>query len=201
MIKTSLLPVVSLILLCGPGWAQRVQNSDIYFLAGPAVSGSMAIPGSNATVNKSTGVSVSTGYGYQVARASAASIWLDFAPTIAAGRITAASIPGSVNFDFTSYTAGLRFMIPLQSRTSVFGALGGGWGTFWYPVISGGPNPSVSSNQTTHGVFQFGGGVDIRLTERISIRGEARDFVSGSGLSGSTGPHHVVPLMGVALHF
>ena len=59
----------------------------------------------------------------------------------------------------------------------------------------------ASPYQTTHGVFQFGGGVDLRLTERISIRGEVRDFVTGSGLSGSNGPHHLVPLMGLAMHF
>src|ERR1035438_5018246 len=105
MTKTSLLPVVSLILLCGPGWAQRVQNADIYFLAGPSPSSSMAIPGSNATVNKSTRFGDSTGFGYQVARTSVASIWIDFAPTFVLHGVTTASIPGSVNFDFMSYVA------------------------------------------------------------------------------------------------
>lgn len=201
MIKTLLLPVVSLILLCGPGWAQRVQNMDIYFMAGPAISSSMPIPGSNATVNKSTRFADSAGYGYQVARTSVASVWIEFAPTVVLHGITAASIPGSVNSDFTSYVAGLRFMLPIQSRISVYGTLGGGGGFFAYPAISGGPNPSVTSHNTTHGVFLCGGGVDLRLTERISIRGEVRDVVTGSGLSGSSGPHHVVPLMGVAFHF
>jgi opacity protein-like surface antigen len=201
MIKTLLLPVVGAILLSGPGWAQRVQNMDIYFLAGRAISSTMAIPGSNATVDKSGGWADSTGYGYQVARTSVASVWLDIAPTFAVGRITKASIPGSVNNDFTSLTAGLRFMIPLQSRLSAYGTLGGGGGSFNYPAMGGGATPSVLSNSTNHGVFQVGGGLDLRLTERISIRGEVRDFVTGRGLSGSNGPHHVVPLMGVAFHF
>jgi hypothetical protein len=201
MIKTLLLPVVGATLLCGPGWAQRVQNMDIYFLAGPAISSSVAIPGSNATVNKSTRFGDSTGYGYQVARTSDASIWIDFAPTFVLHGVTTASIPGSVNFDFMSYVAALRFMLPLQSRLSAYGTLGGGAGNFAYPAMSVGPTASVTSNYTSHGVFQFSGGIDLRLTERFSIRGEVRDIVTGRGLSGSTGPHHVVPLIGVAFHF
>ena len=201
MIKTSLLPVVTLILLCGPGWAQRVQNGDIYFLAGPAPSGSMTIPGSDRTVNKSTGVAGAFGYGYQVARTSAASIWLDLAQTSVVDKLTGANIPGLINNDFISLTAGLRFMMPLQSRISVYGTLGGGWAYLNYPAIKRLTIPSVTSNSTTHGVFQCGGGLDLRLPQRFSIRGEGRDIVTGRGLSGSTGPHHVVPLMGVAFHF
>jgi hypothetical protein len=201
MTNSSLLPAVTLILLCGPGRAQRVQNMDIYFLAGPTPSSSMAIPGSNATVNKSTRFGDSTGYGYQVARTSVASVWIDFAPTFVLHGITGASIPGVVNNDFMSYVAALRFMLPIQSRISVFGALGGGGGTFDYPAISGLTTPSATSHSTSHGVFQASGGLDLRLTERFSIRGEVRDIVTGSGLSGSTGPHHVVPLIGVAVHF
>ena len=201
MIKTLLLPVVGVILLCGPGWGQKVQNMDIYLLAGPGPSSSMTIPGSNATVNKPTRFGDSTGYGYQVARTSVASVWIDFAPTFVLHGITGASIPGSVDSDFMSYVAALRFMLPIQSRISVFGALGGGGGTFDYPAISGLTTPSATSHSTSHGVFQASGGLDLRLTERFSIRGEVRDIVTGSGLSGSNGPHHVVPLMGVAFHF
>ena len=201
MIKTSLLPVVTLILLCGRGWAQRVQNMDIYFLAGPGPSSSMTIPDADVTVNKSTGVASAIGYGYQVSRISAASIWLDLAQTSVVDKLTGADIPGLVNNDFMSLTAGLRFMMPLQSRISVYGTLGGGWAYLNYPAIERLTIPSVTSNSTTHGVFQCGGGLDLRLTVRISIRGEVRDIVTGRGLSGSTGPHHVVPLMGVAFHF
>lgn len=200
MTKTSLLPVVTLILLCGPGWAQRVQNMDIYFLAGPSPSSSMAIPGSNATVNKSTRFGDSTGFGYQVARTSVASIWLDIAPTFAVGT-AAASIPGSVNTGFASLAVGPRFMIPLQSRISIYGTLGGGWGSFSYPTIGGQSAPSASSKSVVHGIFLAGGGADLRLTERFSIRGELRNIVTGRGLAGSNGPHHLVPLMGVAAHF
>lgn len=62
-------------------------------------------------------------------------------------------------------------------------------------------NPTISSNSTGHGLAVLGGGIDVRLTRRISIRGEVRDLVTGAGLSGAKGRHHVLPLFGVALPF
>lgn len=199
--KISLLSLVGVTLLSGAAWAQRVQNMDIYFLGCPAVTSSSTIPGSNVTVDGTSGLSSATGYGYQIARTTAGSVWIEFSPTFVLPGLSGASIKGSVNNDFTSFTLGLRLMIPLQSRISVYGATGGGAGSFNYPVIGGGASPSISSNSTVHGILQFGGGIDFRLTQRVSIRGEVRDFVTGSGLSGSVGPHHLVPFLGVALHF
>ena len=66
---------------------------------------------------------------------------------------------------------------------------------------TGGDNPSVSTNNTAHGVFAFGGGADVRLSPHFSLRVEVRDLVTGKDLSGAAGRHHVLPLFGVAFHF
>ena len=196
-----LLPVAAMC-GCSASFAQRVQNSDISFLAGPAPSGSRALGGSDVTVNGRTALGTAVGYGYQLTRMSAASIWFDFSiGTNVTNGITHASIQGSVNNDIMAYTAGARLMLPLQSRVSGYGSLAGGGGTFQYAVINNGSNPYVSSNSTAHGVLVIGGGIDVRLTRRISIRGEVRDLVTGTGLSGASGRHHVLPLFGIAFHF
>ena len=199
--KNPLLVLVGATLVSGAAWAQRVQNMDISFLAGPAITSSSTIPGSNVKVEGTTGYSNSTGYGYQIVRTRAGSLWIEFSPTFVSPGFAGSNISGRVSTSFSAFTLGLRLMVPVHSRISVYGALGGGSGGFRYPVIAGGAEPRVTSNSTIHGVFQFGGGVDFRLTRILSIRGEVRDFVTGSGLSGSVGPHHVVPLVGVALHF
>lgn len=92
-------------------------------------------------------------------------------------------------------------MLPVAARLAVYGTTGAGVGSFSYPVVSGDSPLSVSSKPTGHGIFELGGGLDIRLTRGISVRGEMRDLVTGSGLSGSTGHHHLIPLFGIALHF
>jgi len=58
-------------------------------------------------------------------------------------------------------------------------SLGGGMGRFSQDanLVYGGKNPG-SSNLT--GVLQGGVGLDVRVTHRYSIRGEARDFWSGT---------------------
>lgn len=98
-------------------------------------------------------------------------------------------------------TLGLRLMVPVAARLSFFGVAGGGDGEFHYAWLLEGSTPYLLSHSTTHGVFEWGGGVDVRLSKRVSIRGEVRDFVSGQGLSGSNGVHHVVTMVGVAFHF
>lgn len=199
--KYPLLLLVSATLLSGTAWAQRVQNMDIYMLFGPAHTSSSTIPGSDVTVQGGSGHSSATGYGYQIARSSVGSVWVDFSTTFAQPGLSGASIRGRVNNNFSGYTLGLRFMLPIHARFSLLGTVAGGGGSFYYHGIEAGAEPRVSSNSTMHGTFQFGGGVDFRLTRMFSIRGELRDFVTGSGLNGSLGPHHLVPLIGVALHF
>ncbi len=58
----------------------------------------------------------------------------------------------------------------------------------------------MTGRTTAHGVFGFGGGADVRLTRWFSLRMEVRDFVTGKGLGGAGGRHHVLPAIGVAFH-
>ena len=182
--------------------AQAVQNMDIFYMAGPISTSSQVIPGSTLTVSGSTGLSTQIGYGYMVSRVSAASLWIEFAPmTFTHPGASHSDLTGSATLRMWTFAPSVRFMVPVQTRVSLYGLIGGGFGSFRYPSIAGGSNPYLTSNATTHGVFTFGGGVDLRIVRRVSLRGEVRDFVTGSGLSGRNGIHHPVPLGGLALHF
>jgi hypothetical protein len=76
-----------------------------------------------------------------------------------------------------------------------------GVASFNVPQIAQQPFPQASSTSTTHGIFDFGGGVDMRLNRQISIRGEVRDYVTGEGLGGISGRNHRVVSGGLAFHF
>jgi hypothetical protein len=196
MKKIMLIPLF----LAGSAAAQIVQNSDISILAGGTAFGSHVVPGSNVTVDGGVALCTSFLYGYQLARASAASFWLEYAQSFKLGDTSGGSIAGGLNNEFTIYTLGGRVMIPVKPRVSLYGALGGGVGSFYYPAIDV-SKPLIKSNYVWHGVFEFGGGVDLRLSQRFSIRTEVRDFVTGKGLSGASGRHHILPLLGVSFHF
>ncbi len=181
--------------------AQEVQNKDLSALFGAAHFGSHPIAGAAATVDSYTAFCNSFRYGYQVARFSAGSLWVEAAiGTFVLGSSAKGSVPGSALNNIQAYTGSARWMFPVHSRVSLYGAVGAGGGQFDYPVVSG-ATPHLSSNQTWHGVLELGAGVDFRLMERISIRTEVRDLVSGQGLSGSSGRHHVLPFLGVSFHF
>ena len=76
-------------------------------------------------------------------------------------------------------TPSARFNLFPQTAVSPWLSFGGGVGHFSEnsTLIDGGANPGGSS---TSGVIQGGIGLDVKLWRRFSIRGEVRDFWSGT---------------------
>jgi opacity protein-like surface antigen len=201
--KTLLLRLLVPALLAGSACAQGfIQNRDISVLGGVSWYKSQSIPGSSVTFDGSTGYAMQVSYGYQVARGSAGSLWVEFYPmTFPFPGKRPAGIPGKVDFSSFIVTPGVRYMVPVQSRLSLYGVAGGGYGAFEYPVVADGDTLHVKMNSTWHGVFDFGGGIDVRLSQSWSLRTECRDFVTGRALNGIPGRHHPTPLLGIAVHF
>jgi hypothetical protein len=92
-----------------------------------------------------------------------------------------------------------------KSRISPYLAIGGGYADYGQSTteINGHPNPA--SRELARGVFDFGAGVDVRVWRWVALRGEARDFYSGSpgynvaSLSG--GQHNVFAGAAVVLRW
>jgi len=202
MTKPSLsLCVVALAFLPNGAKAQRAQNFDISLMWATASLPVQTVPATGVTIYNSWPISCcSEEFGYQVARASAGTLWVEYAHLERGGSIPA-SIPSSGNRALETQTLGIRWMVPVLARLSFFGIAGGGDGDFTYPRILAVSPPYLMSHSTTHGVFAWGGGVDVRLSKRVSIRGEVRDLVSGKNLSGSKGVNHVLIMGGVGFHF
>jgi len=201
MAKTSRLLLLLLSFVLGSAWAQS-QNSDIFILAGPASANQQIIGGTNVTVYGSRGYTISFCYAYQIVRKSAVSLWLEpnFIVATSPGA-ERATIPGSISLGSSTSLIAARLMAPLHSRLSVFGTVGGGWGLFNTPTLTADNPPNLSANSVWHGVFGIGGGFDIRLSRHFSIRVDARDYITGRGLSGVPGRNHFLPMLGPAYHF
>jgi hypothetical protein len=193
LLLAALLPAAAL--------AQGFQNHEIVFEGGAAWTSPRTLGGTGIRVDGSTGFGNQYDYGYQIARESATTLMLDVSFLFGFPGSSTGGALGVVDNSFNTITAGFRYMVPVHSRVTFFPVAGGGMGHFQAATVRGGDAPTFSSHYTTHGVFQFGGGADVRLTRRISLRAEVRDAVSGRNLGGASGRHHVVPLFGVALHF
>ena len=110
-------------------------------------------------------------------------------------------VSSSVNtatHDFASLyiTPGLRVKFRPASRISPYAVIGGGYAGYEQSLtrIDGRPNQAL--RELARGVFDFGAGVDVHVWRFVALRGEARDFYTGSpGYNIATisgGQHNVV---------
>ena len=102
-------------------------------------------------------------------------------------------------------TPSARLNLFPATAVSPWVSLGGGFGHFSEDksLLFGGKNPGGSS---TTGVLQGGIGLDVRVWHRFSIRGEVRDFWSGTpnfplADTGKTRQHNFFVGGGVIWHF
>jgi hypothetical protein len=122
-------------------------------------------------------------YGHQVVATLAGDLYVEIP------LVSSTNPVGNVAYLFTP---GLRYKLATQSRLSLYGALGVGVASF------GG---TATASRTTSGTVDFAGGADLRLTRLLSVRLEARDFVTRPGLGGTEGRNHAMYFVGIAFHF
>lgn len=132
----------------------------------------------------------------------------------------AAEVPFVVNVDedlhaaqnlipqsFSSYfvTPAARVNLFPVTAVSPWVSFGGGFGHFseGSKLEFGGVNPGKTG--TTTGVLQAGVGLDVKLTRRFTVRGEARDFWSGvpdlNVTTGKSRQHNIFVGGGIVWHF
>jgi hypothetical protein len=103
-------------------------------------------------------------------------------------------------------TPAVRLNLFPATAVSPWVSLGGGFAHFSEDsqlIYDAGPNPGKS---TTSGALQGGAGLDVRVWHRFSIRGEVRDFWSGTpdlplADTGKTRQHNYFVGGGVVWHF
>ena len=112
-------------------------------------------------------------------------------------------VPESFSSYFVTPAARVNFF-PLTA-VSPWLSFGGGFGHFSESskLEFGGANPGKTG--TTTGVMQAGVGLDVKLSGRFSLRGEARDFWSGvpqlNVNTGKSRQHNILVGGGVVWHF
>ena len=84
--------------------------------------------------------------------------------------------------DFASLylTPGIRVKFRPASRVSPYALVGGGYADYEQSTTRIDGQPNSASRELARGVFDFGAGVDVRVWRFVALRGEARDFYTGS---------------------
>ncbi len=109
--------------------------------------------------------------------------------------------------DFASLylTPGIRLKFLPTSRISPYTVAGGGYADYEQSTTRIDGQANTVPRQLARGVFDFGAGVDVRIWRFVALRGEARDFFTGSpaynirAISG--GQHNVVTTGGFVLRW
>jgi len=102
-------------------------------------------------------------------------------------------------------TPGVRVKMFPRSRVSPYFALGGGYALYEQStnLLDGAVN--TAPRFLNRGALDFGGGVDVRFLHFIALRGEIRDFFTGSPAynvpSIAGGQHNVTAGGGIVLRF
>ena len=182
------------------------QNSDLGLLFGGATGTSQSVV-SNGVVSGSNGASFGyqINYGWQLLGRPAGDLYIEI-PFIASGGAVSGTVAGTTITGSTHNTfffaPGFRYKFNPQARVALYALAGGGLASFGTitAVVATGSVSSTSSRVNT-GAFAFGGGIDFRVTKLLSIRFEARDFVTRSGLGGTSGVNHLLLAGGIGFPF
>ena len=189
-------------IVAGPA---RGQNQELTFSLGGIPGQARSFQGSAGTAQISADRSFGINYGYRLLGARIATLYgeIDF---VAIPNRTVTAATATVPQDYASLyvTPGLRLKFFPSSRLSPWGAIGGGYALYQQSAkLSNGQNET--DKFLNRGVFDYGAGLDFRISRFIGLRGEVRDFLSGNpGLNAalnSSTQHNLVASGGVILRF
>jgi opacity protein-like surface antigen len=148
-------------------------------------------------LNAGPGVGLQVNYGRRFVNGNKFALYGEVNFLASPLRDVSSGVPSATqNFASLYITPGVRLKVFPKSRISPYFAIGGGYADYEQSTteINGRPNPA--SRQLARGVFDFGAGVEVRVWRWVALRGEARDFYTGSPnynvSSISGGQHNVV---------
>ncbi len=182
------------------------QNHEITLSLGgiPSQSRSFRGPAVGST-QISADVSLGANYGQRFVDAEVAALYGEIEFVALPNRslaAPAATVPQ--NYASLYVTPGVRLKVLPRARLSPWVAVGGGYALYEQSAkLSNGQN--TTNKFLNRGVFDFGGGLDYKLSRFLGLRGEVRDFLSGNpnlnvALS-STTQHNVVASGGISVRF
>jgi hypothetical protein len=183
-----------------PTWAQKQE-------VGLTLGGLLPSDHTSASTSFTlgSGIALQADYEYRIWSANTFSLYIG-AHFLASPQRTIDSRNPGLTHDIASLyvTPGIMVKFFPLRRVIPWASIGGGYGDYEQSrtTLNGQPNPAP--RQLGRGVLQFGGGVDVPVWRFVALRGEVRDFYTGSAAFNtpySGGQHNVVVGGGFVLRF
>ncbi len=201
-----LLTVLFLLATASLSFAQDTKN-EVGLLLGALATGSREIQlPTLSRADIGSGLTYQVNYARRLVDAKVASLYVEVllaATPLQEVTSTNTTIPR----DYASLflTPGLKVKFLPRWRVSPYVAAGGGYARFRESDFRTNNQANTGRIGTNTGVFDYGGGVDIRVFRYLSLRGEVRDFVTGNPNFNApfltNRQHNVLTSGGIVLHF
>jgi hypothetical protein len=151
-----------------------------------------------------TALAIEGTFSHSLVAVPLAAVYLDV-PVVGTVKSTVRSfgLTSAASYSALFVAPGLKLKLAPGFFVSPWMAIGGGLAHFG--ASSGLAALSGTTGSTNTGVFDVGGGLDVKVAPFVSLRGEVRDFYSGGlGLSLATfnqRQHNIITTAGVVLRF
>jgi hypothetical protein len=190
--KTAVLIAIAVILVGLPALAQK---NELAIGAGGYFPVNLTGAGNAAAIEGS--------FAHRIASVPLFSAYIEL-PVVGTlnSNVTTSGLVSSASYSALFVTPGLRVKFAPGSFVSPWLAAGGGLAHF---SANSGLRLLSGTDTTNTGVFDFGGGLDMKVAPYLSVRGEVRDFYSG-GLGFNISnfnqrQHNVVATAGLVFRF
>jgi opacity protein-like surface antigen len=133
------------------------------------------------TLEAGSGVAFQLNYGRRILKGSKVALYGEINFVASPLRDVSSSVTTATqNFASLYLTPGIRVKFKPASRVSPYAVVGGGYADYEQSTTRINGQPNSVSRELARGVFDFGAGVDVRVWRFVALRGEARDFYTGS---------------------
>jgi Outer membrane protein beta-barrel domain len=153
---------------------------------------------SNNLFDSGTSFAVGANYAGRIVHFPLAALYFEVPVVVGPKSVT--RLPSRSNYSSLFITPGLKLKLAPEFPLSPYVAAGIGYARFHQDA-----NASVSSQSVNTEVYDFGGGLDLKIAPFVSLRGEVRDFYSGfpdfNSLSNTGRQHNLVAQAGLVLRF
>jgi hypothetical protein len=138
----------------------------------------LPVPGS---LKIGTGLTYQANYAHRIVDAKAAALYIEV-PFVATPStdVKSSNVLAPRNYASIFITPGLRVKFLPSAPISPYVFAGGGYARFAESDSRVDNQPNTMPKGTNRGAVDFGGGVDVKVFSFISLRGEVRDFYSGT---------------------
>ena len=163
-------------------------------------------PATGAAIDLGSGSALQANYGLRIAGGNAVALYIG-GHLLASPQRKVTSLNTLATRDFASLYLAPHITLKLApaSRFSPWATFGGGYALYEQSTtrLDGAPNPAP--RHIHKGTWLIGGGADLRLLRFLALRGEVRDFFTGSPdlnvILQKSGQHNVVVGGGIVLRF